>query len=296
MQSKHKVRLLRANLLAAAVVLALWTPAAPPVAALILWLSVGWLFATALLLTTGYRRSAGLPWQLLPGLLLVGLIAAAPQRHALLIWAWCGLFMLPQARWITAFNISGTLLSAVLLAPHLNLPALATLLVTLSLLSLVSRSRARQFSVIHSTLRQRQRLIPGTNLQAPEQLPDDVRCEQVRCRRDDLHGELLLLTLERRQRRPFALALCRLTYRFESVYRLNATTLAVMLLSRSAREAEQRRTRLLGALPARVESRRVPLAALDPARLDPGAIDVKTLDPATRQPHGARRSGLEEAS
>ena len=82
MQSKYKISLLRASLLAAAVALALWTPMAPPAAALLLWLSVGWLFITALVLDFSHRRSPGLPWQMLAGTLLLGLIAAAPEMHA----------------------------------------------------------------------------------------------------------------------------------------------------------------------------------------------------------------------
>ena len=50
MQNKYKIRLLRANLFAAALALASWTYMAQPAAALVLWLSVGWLFVTALLL------------------------------------------------------------------------------------------------------------------------------------------------------------------------------------------------------------------------------------------------------
>ncbi|MEC8901488.1 MAG: hypothetical protein VYB92_06565, partial [Pseudomonadota bacterium] len=110
MQSKYKISLLRASLLAAAVALALWTPMAPPAAALLLWLSVGWLFITALVLDFSHRRSPGLPWQMLAGTLLLGLIAAAPERHALLIWAWGAVFMLPQHRWAAIFNACAAML------------------------------------------------------------------------------------------------------------------------------------------------------------------------------------------
>ncbi len=263
MQSKYKVRLLRANLLAAAVVLALWTPAAPPAAALVLWVSVSWLFITALLLEFSHRRARGLPWQLLPGILLISLIAAAPQRHALLIWAWCALFMLPQVHWVAAFNISGALLSWVLLAPQMNTPAWALMLITLCLLCLLAVSRARQFIHINGAILQRLRLIPGVNLWAQEQLLRDITRERLRCERDSLHGELVVLHVKRRQLWPLAQTLCRLTYRFENAYRLDASTLATLLLSRSPQEADQRRKRLLDALPDDISSQHTPLASIE---------------------------------
>jgi hypothetical protein len=286
MQSKYKVRLLRANLLAAAVVLALWTPAAPPAAALVLWVSVSWLFITALLLEFNHRRARGLPWQLLPGTLLIGLIAAAPERHALLIWAWCALFMLPQIDWVAAFNISGALLSWVLLAPQLSTPAWGLMLVTLCLLCLLAVSRARQFIHINGAILQRLRLIPGVNLWAQEQLLRDITRERLRCERDGLYGELVIFYVKRRQLWPFAQTLCQLTYRFEHAYRLDATTLATLLLSRSEQEAAQRRQRLLDALPARVGSQYVSLAALEHA-----LTDVEQL----KQSAG-NRAALKEAS
>lgn len=222
----------------------------------------------------------------MPGTLLIGLIAAAPERHALLIWAWCALFMLPQIHWVAAFNISGALLSWVLLAPQLSTPAWGLMLATLCLLCLLAVSRARQFIHINGAILQRLRLIPGVNLWAQEQLLRDLQREQLRCERDGLYGELVVLHVKRRQLWPFAQTLCRLTYRFEHAYRLDATTLATLLLSRSAQEAAQRRQRLLDALPASVDSQYASLDALEHL-----LTDIEHL-----KQNAANRAALKETS
>lgn len=236
-------------MLAAAVALALWTPAAPPSASLVLWLSVGWLFITALLLDFSHRYSRGLPWQLLPGALLLGLIAAAPERHGLLIWAWAALFMLPQMSWVAAFNISAALLSAVLIAPQLSTPAWMLMVTSLAILCVLALARAQQLIDMNGAIRQRLRLIPGLNLWAGEQLVRDIQREQTRCAREGIYGELLLLHVKRHQLWPTAKKLCELTHDFENVYRLDGTTLATLMLSRSALEAQERYRLMLNALP-----------------------------------------------
>ena len=82
MQSKYKIGLLRGNLLAAALLLALLAPAAPTLPeALLLWLATGWLGVTAVLLEFSHRRPAMVPWQLLPSLLLAALLWASSILH-----------------------------------------------------------------------------------------------------------------------------------------------------------------------------------------------------------------------
>ncbi|KPQ19257.1 hypothetical protein [Halomonas sp. HL-93] len=284
MQNKYKIRLLRANLLAAAVALALWTPAAPPSAALVLWLSVGWLFITALLLDFSHRYSRGRPWQLLPGALLLGLIAVAPERHGLLIWAWAALFMLPQMSWVAAFNISAGLLSAVLIAPQLSTPAWLLMVVSLTILCLLALARAQQLIDMNGAIRQRLRLIPGLNLWAGEQLVRDIHREQTRCAREGIYGELLVVHVKRHQLWPTAKKLCELTHDFENVYRLNGTTLATLMLSRSALEAQDRSQAISTALPDNI--------AIDPIELMDVAPNASTLTTLTRQPAGALRGQL----
>ncbi|MGM0521338.1 MAG: hypothetical protein ACQEQ6_04550 [Pseudomonadota bacterium] len=268
MQSKYKIQLLRGNLLVVAVVLALWTAAAPPKVALVLWLSVGWLLMTAMLLDFSHRRARGVPWQLLPGVLLVGLIAAAPERHSLLIWAWAALFMLPQMNWVAAFNVSGMALSLVLITPQLSPPSSWLMALSLGILSLLALSRARQLTDMNGTIRQRLRLIPGFNLWAREQLLRDLPTEQTRCEREGIHGELLILRVKRQKLWPVARQLCEQTYYFENVYRLNNTTLATLLLSRSPKGATGRRERLLAELPDVTDTRSIELIDIETDSLD----------------------------
>lgn len=267
MQSKYKIRLLRANLLAAAVALALWTPATPPTAALVLWLSVGWLLITALRLDFSHRRSRGLPWQTVPGALLLGLIAAAPERHGILIWAWAAMLMLPQNNWIAAFNLSAGLISAVMVAPLLDRPAFILLMCSLLVLGLLALSRAQQLIDMNGSIRQRLRLIPGLNLWAGEQLLRDISREQTRCEREGVHAELFILHVKRHQLWPTAQKLCELTYDFENVYRLSSTTLATLILASSPKEASQRRSLLLADLPDNIASEYLELIDIEPATL-----------------------------
>ncbi|MCS2609399.1 hypothetical protein [Halomonas dongshanensis] len=246
MPSKYKIRLLRANLLAAAIALALLTPASPPGAIVLLWLSVGWLFVSAVLLDFSHRRSRGFSWQILPGALLLGLIVSAPERHGLLIWAWAALFTLPQTRWVTLFNVVAALVSLISITPQLTGPAWVLLLLCLVALSLFALSRARQLFDLNSAIRQRLRLMPGLNLWAGEQLLRDLQREQIRCAREGIYGELLVLRVKRHRLWAAAQQLCAQAYDFENVYRLDATTLAIMVLARTADDASIRRRCLLG--------------------------------------------------
>ena len=267
MQSKYKIRLLRANLLAAAVALALWTPATPPAAALVLWLSVGWLLITALMLDFSHRRSRGLPWQLVPGVLLVALIAAAPERHSILIWAWAAMLMLPQNNWVAAFHLSAALVSSVMVAPQLEKPEFILLLCCLLVLGLLALSRAQQLIDMNGSIRQRLRLIPGLNLWAGEQLLRDIAREQTRCEREGIHAEVFILHVKRHQLWPTAQKLCELTHDFENVYRLSSTALVTLLLARSPKEAAQRRSLLLADLPDNITSEYLELIDIEPATL-----------------------------
>lgn len=246
MHSKYKIRLLRANLFTAAIVLALLTLGAPPAAVLVLWFSVGWLFITALLLDFSHRRSQGLPWQMLAGGLLLCLIAADPERHSILIWAWAAVCMLPQNRYAAVFNSCAALLSCALLTPLLSLSQWLLLLLSLSILSFVAISRTRQLVTMNDAIRQRLRLSPGLNLWAGEQLLRDLIREQKRSKREAIYAELLVIQVKRHQLWSTAQQLCEHCHAFENVYRLNSYTLAILLLSRTPQEGTQRRAKLLG--------------------------------------------------
>ncbi|WP_404377478.1 hypothetical protein [Vreelandella aquamarina] len=276
MQSKYKISLLRANLLAAAVALALWTPTAPPAATLLLWLSVGWLFVTALALDFSHRRSPGLPWQMLAGTLLLGLIAAAPERHSLLVWAWGAVFMLPQHRWTAIFNIGAATLSCLFIASVMSLPEWLLMALSLATLSVLALSRTHQLINMNGDIRQRLRLVPGVNLWAGEQLLRDLMREQTRSEREAIHAEVLVIQVKRHQLWPVAQKLCELTYEFENVYRLNNTTLATLMLSRSPKEAAKRLTTLCAALPDSATFYHQPLMEIE--------LDALSIDALSRYP------------
>lgn len=267
MQSKYKIRLLRANLLAAAMALAFWIPSSPTDAAVVLWLAIGWLLMTALVLDFSHRRARGLPWQVVPGLLLVGLIAAAPERHGMLIWAWAAMLMLPQNRWATAFNLCAALVSSAMVAPLMDGPAFTLLLCSLLALGLLALTRAQLLIDINGSIRHRLRLIPGLNLWPGEQLLRDIPRDQTRCEREGIHAEVLILHVKRHQLWPTAQKLCELTHIFENVYRLDGTTLATLMLSRSPNEAAQRRSQLLADMPTNTISKHLALSDIEPATL-----------------------------
>lgn len=263
MQSKYKIRLLRANLFAAALALASWTYMAQPAAALVLWLSVGWLFVTALLLDFSHRRSKGLPWQALSGALLLGLIAVAPERHSFLIWAWAAMFMLPQKRWVAVFNTCAALISWSFIAPLLNLPEALLLLAALITLGVLSSAKACQLIDINGSIRKRLRLIPGLNLWPSGQLLRDLSREQTRSEREAIYAELLIIQVKRHQLWSAAQKLCNLIYSFEHVYRLNSQTLAALTLSHNPKEAAHRRKLLCAGLPETQHSHHLPLMDIE---------------------------------
>lgn len=272
MQSKYKIRLLRANLFAAALALASWTYMAQPAAALVLWLSVGWLFVTALLLDFSHRRSKGLPWQVLTGALLLGLIAVAPERHSFLIWAWAAMFMLPQKRWVVVFNTCAALISWSLIAPLLTLPEALLLLAALITLGVLSSAKACQLIDINGSIRKRLRLIPGLNLWPSGQLLRDLSREQTRSEREAIYAELLIIQVKRHHLWSSAQKLCNLTYSFEHVYRLNNQTLAALMLSHNPREAAHRRKLLCAGLPEKQHSHHLPLMDIELSGLSVEAL------------------------
>lgn len=256
MQSKYKVGLMRLNLLAAAMLLALLAYQTELFAStLLLWLAVAWLSVTATLLEFSHRRPATVPWQLLPGLLLAGLLWTDPERHALWIWSWPALLMLPQPGWMLGFTFVLASLAWWSLIDILGFEQAlfsGLLLLTLMLLGL---ARNLPLQPLRHASRQRVRLAPGLPLWTAHQLATDLRRERARCRREGVHGELLLLGTSRHLLWPLAQDLCRHTHDFETCYRLNQRTLAALLLSRDPEQASSRRQELLDGLRAPVKAR-----------------------------------------
>ena len=262
MQSKYKVGWMRLNLLAAAPLLAILAyRSALTSSALLLWLAVAWLTVTAALLEFSHRRPATIPWQLLPSLLLAGLLWTDPDRHALWIWVWPALLMLPQPGWMLALSIALAALTWWSLYDLWGFEqALLSGLVLLTLM-LLGMAHNRQLQPQRLAARQRARLIPGLSLWSAQQLGADLQRERARCRREGVHGELLLIRTPRHQLWSSAQELCRQTHGFENCYRLDHRTLAALLLSRDAEQAAQRRRALLERLRAPAKARFVSLNA-----------------------------------
>lgn len=248
MRNKYKVNMLRANLLAAAVGLALFTPESTLDALVVVWVAVGWLFTTALLLDFSHRRAINIPWQLIPGALIAALLATIPES-SMLVWAWVAVFMLPQSNYVVALNALLAAISLFLLAPYLPFPDQWLIFAALLMMCVLSVARARQLNTINSAIRQRARLVPGMRIWAKEQLARDLPREQTRCKREGIHAELIILQVKRHQLWHTAHQLCQITYHFENVYRLNSRMLATLTLSRSSSEGLKRRQHLIQTIP-----------------------------------------------
>ncbi|NIC04448.1 hypothetical protein [Billgrantia bachuensis] len=263
MQSKYKVGLMRLNLWAAALLLILLAYLSERLSsALLLVLASVWLMVTASLLEMSHRRPATVPWQLLPSLLLAGLLAADPERHALWLWVWPALLMLPQPGWVLTLTCTLAVLTWWMLADLLGIEQTLFSGLVLLPLMLLGLARNRHLLPTRSTARQRMRLVPGLPLWSGQQLSTDLRRERARCRREGVHAELMLLRTSRRQLWPLAQDLCRLTHEFENCYRLDHRTLATLLLSRDGKQASERRHALLKGLRPSAKVRFAPLSDL----------------------------------
>lgn len=279
MQSKYKIRMLRANLCAAALLLALWSYTAPLPAFVTLWLTVIWLLVSAFQLDFSHRRAQKQPWQVIAGGLLLLLIVSAPERHNLLIWLWAGIFMLPQSLWALLFNASAALLSWIVIYPLLSLPEWLFLFSILATLTILAHAQALQFADINRTVRQRLRLVPSVNLWAGEQFLRDLTREQMRSEREAIYAQVIIIRVKRRQLWQEAQKLCGLVYAFENVYRLDSRTLAVLLLSPTESEGTLRRERLYTTLPENSAYQHQPLMDLELSTL---SLDMLCKLPSQR--------------
>lgn len=263
MESKYKVGLLRLNLVVAALLPALMTPAATSLSErLLLWLISAWLGVSALVVEFSHRRPPLVPWQLLPSLLLGALLWLAPERYPLWLWAWAALIMLPQPGWMILLNALLAGLTWWWLAIRMPLEHALLSGVLLSALLLLGLAQARSLAPLRSLALQRVRLVPGMHLWPRRQLSQDLARERARCLRDSVHCELLLLRTSRYRLWPLARRLCSLTQSFEHCYRLDGRTLAALLLSPDDVQAIHRREALLRELKEVEKVRVTPLNQL----------------------------------
>lgn len=146
------------------------------------------------------------------------------------------------------------------------------MVLSLATLSVLALSRTHQLINMNGDIRQRLRLVPGANLWAGEQLLRDLLREQTRSEREAIHAEVLVIQVKRHQLWPVAQQLCELTYKFENVYRLNGTTLATLILSRTSKEAAKRRELLCAVLPDSAAIYHQPLMEIELASLSIEAL------------------------
>lgn len=192
--------------------------------------------------------------------------------------------MLPQHRWAAIFNGCAAFASCLIIMPAMSLPQWLLLTLALATLSLLATARTHQLLNMNGTIRQRLRLIPGLNLWAGEQLLRDLMREQTRSEREAIYAEVLVIQVRRHQLWPVAQKLCDITYDFENVYRLNSTTLATLMLSRTASEAVKRRTSLLATLPDNALTQHKPLMDIE--------LELLTLETLCRYPESPLRESL----
>lgn len=261
MQSKYKIGLLRGNLVAGALMMALLALTAGSLPdRMLLWLATAWLTTTAVLLEFSHRRPPLVPWQLLPGLLLLALLWTAPERHLIWLWVWAALLMLPQPGWMMGLTALFAVASWGALIEYSRLEEAMLSGLVLAGLMLLGASRALELRSLRGQGRHRMRLVPGLRFWSRDQLERDLARERLRVQREGIHGELLLLRLPSRRLWSLGQRLCHFTRSFENCYRLDRRTLALLLLDRDAGQAELRRARLLESLepPLRLRATALP--------------------------------------
>ncbi|MEQ5802496.1 hypothetical protein [Halomonas sp. H10-9-1] len=277
MQSKYKIGLLRLNLLLAALFPALMVANAHDFSeAMLLGLAAAWLTISAGLVEFSHRHPPLVPWQLLPSLLLGALLWSSAERHPFWLWAWTALVMLPQPAWMAVLNIVLAVLSWAWLARLMPIEQALFSGLVFALLLALGLSRAHRLTPLHSQARGRVSLEPGLRLWPRARLAGDLSRERGRAERDGTHAELLLVRTRRRHLWHVARQLCEMTRRFEHCYRLDARTLAALLICRDADQANGRRETLLARLPRVERVRAVPLQRARPLAEELHALEQQT--------------------
>lgn len=259
MESKFKERLYRCTVLLAAVltlVLAMLPQSMASRAALGLC-SLG-LVAVAL----GGHRLSALPDALAPALLalvLTLLLWLDPAHHAIWLWGWAVVVVLPQPRTLLVLHalLAATCWWQVFQLIGVEQGLLAGLL--LAALMLLGLARSLGVQRLRQGVSSRAHLVSDMMLWSGPQLNHDLPLETTRCRREGSHGELLLLRCPAMHQPALASALLRVTRSYEGCYRVDAQTLAALLINRDADEARQRREGLLAQLPPPIQARFVTL-------------------------------------
>lgn len=245
----YKVRGFRPTLLVAALLCAAMS-IAPALGAArpLLWIAAAWLLITVLLLQRSYQLPARMPWQLMPSLLLAGLVSLETEAFSAWLWAFAILMMLPQPRWMMALNVTLAGLSWWQVAMRLPSGEAAVSGVLLVAILLAGAAHAIQLRPLWHRVSQRQRLTPGLRLWSAERLEQALARERTRSQRDPLHNELLLIRTSGHRGWRLAHHLAQASHAFEHCYRLDRRTLAIMLVGRDADAVRERCHSLLSRL------------------------------------------------
>lgn len=261
MGSKYKVGPLQAAMQGCAFLFALLAVLAPTLpSALLLGLTGLWLAGSSLTLKRSMRWPSRVPWQLLPSLLLAGLLSVDAEHQTIWLWCFALLLMLPQPCWVTLlhFLLAGYSLWNV----QADLDIGQTLLVAMLLtgLMVLGIARARDVQSAWKRIARRRRLVPGTRLWSDHQLGEDLPREIMRSEREGSHSELVLLRTHGRHFWHLMSRLCQRLNDYESCYKLDNRTLATLLISADLEQARKRRHSLFDDLPSPLRSRVVTLA------------------------------------
>lgn len=281
MRSKYKVGLFRANLVLGAALLAYQAAVATRITdATLLGLAAAWLAITATVLEFSHRHHAFRPWLLVPSVLLAALVTLSADLRGEWLWAWPCLLILPQHQWMLALNLGLAAFSWWWTLDYLDPHHWVLSGAILAGLSLIAVARATPVRQAQRGVKLRARLAPGLPLWPLPQLERDLPRESSRAMRDGVHAELVLIQTSGRQLWSLARQLCSCIQYFENVYRLDGRTLALMLTSRDALQADMRRTALLDGLGTPVTVRAIALPHLESLAQAMDALDKQC--PSTR--------------
>lgn len=274
MRNKYKVGLFKLNLFAAAALLALCAAtSARALDTTLLGLAALWLGITGIVIEFSHRRHAYRAWLVVASVLLAALVMLSPDANGAWLWAWPFLLILPQPQWMLILNASLAGISWWSLITQMSLHHWGLAGALLLCLCFLAIGRALPGGHSQRLMRRRARLAPGLPLWSASQLERDLARENSRATRDGVHAELVVIQIHGRSLWRVAQAICTRIKRFENAYRLNGRTVAVMLTSRDAVQARQRRQELLEDIAVPITVRTVSIANLDNLPMVLAALD-----------------------
>ena len=192
-------------------------------------------------------KNALLP--LLLGLILTALLWLAPERHAIWLWGWAAILMLPQPRLLVLLHALLATSCAWQVSQHLGTEQILLVAILLASLMLLGLALELDLQAQWRSVTQRARLTHSTQCWPAHRLLHDLPLETTRCEREGSHGELMLLRCPVSHQQTLMTALNGEIRRFERCYQIDARTFAALLIHRNDAEAYMRHERLIESLP-----------------------------------------------